>query len=303
MMALPHRFDMDAVRECFADRMTYPFKFAGQPEPTLTVAATRQWDGLAASRVRSTPGRYPGGGRAEHQLIIYLTPEVFSDCGCDGLRERRHGRPWEFDVVPAGLTGFWEDHGPMEMISLRLSPDLLAQTAEALGFPAASLRPRLGDRDPFVEHIGRALDAELAAPAPAGRLYADSLALALATRLLQNFAPAPPGRQLLSKPQVRRLVELVEERLDADLGLPDIAAAAGLSVPHLSVLFRRTFGQTPHAYVMERRVCRARGLLLGGACGIAEAAAAAGFAHPSHMAKWMRRLLGVSPSEIVRLRS
>jgi AraC family transcriptional regulator len=283
--------------------MTYPFKFAGQPEPTLTVAAARRWTGLMASRVWAAPGRYPGGGKAEHQLIIYLTPEVWSDCGCDGLRQRRHGRRWEFDLVPAGVTGFWEDHGTMEMISLRLSPDLLAETAEALAFPAPDLRPRLGDRDAFVEHIGRALDAELAAPEPAGRLYADSLALALSARLLQNFAPTPPGRQLLSKPQVRRLVEFVEENLDADLGLPDLGCAVGLSVPHLSVLFRRTFGQTPHAYVMERRVCRARRLLLTGACGIAETAAGTGFSHPSHMAKWMRRLLGLSPSELTRLRS
>jgi AraC family transcriptional regulator len=54
---------------------------------------------------------------------------------------------------------------------------------------------------------------------------------------------------------------------------------------------------------MERRVCRARSLLLSGQSGIAEAAVTAGFAHPSHMAKWTRRLLGLSPSALARLRS
>lgn len=283
--------------------MTYPFKFTGQPEPKLTVAASRQWDGLAASRVWSTPGRYPGGGKSDHQMIIYLTPEVYSDCGCDGLRERRWGRAWEFDFVPAGVTGFWEDHAAMEMIALRLSPELLAETAEALGFPAPDLAPRLGDRDAFVEHIGRALDAELEAPAPAGRLYADSLAVALSTRLLQNFTSVPPSRQLLSKPQIRRLVEYVEANLEADLTLADLARATGLSVPHMTTLFRRTFGQTAHAYVMERRVCRARSLLLEGRSSIADVALATGFAHPSHMAHWMRRLLGLTPSALAHLRS
>src|SRR5436190_2301438 len=283
--------------------MNYPYKFVGQPAPALTIGAGREWDGLTARRVRSSPGRLSGGGRPDHSLIIYLTPEVFSDCSCEHLRERRVGRSWEFDFVPAGATGFWEDHDAIEMIALRLSPQWLTDTAEALAFPQAELAPRLGARDPFVEHIGRALDAELKAPVPAGRLYADSLAVALSTRLLQNFAPAAPGRQILSKAQIRRLVEYVEENLEADLSLSTLAEVVGLSVPHTTTLFRRTMGQTVHAYVMERRVCRARALLLSGHGSIADVALAAGFAHQSHLARWMRRLLGMTPSALARLRS
>lgn len=282
--------------------MTYPFKFAGLPEPELSFAAVREWEGFSARRVRATPGRYRGGGRDEHQLIVYLTPGVTSDCACEELRDRRVGRPYEFDFVPAGASGYWEDHEPMEMIGVRLASSTLAETAEALDLPI-ELPPRLGARDAFVEHIGRALEAELAAPEPAGRLYADSLAVALSTRLLQNFAPAAPGRQLLSKAQIRRLVEYVETNLDGDLSLGELAAVVGLSVPHMTTLFRRTMGQSVHSYVMERRVCRARALLLAGRAAIAEVALEAGFAHQSHLARWMRRLLGVTPSELARLRS
>lgn len=59
-------------------------------------------------------------------------------------------------------------------------------------------------------------------------------------------------------------------------------------------------GQSVHAYVMERRVQRARTLLLGHRMTIAEVALETGFAHQSHLARWMRRLLGVTPSEILR---
>jgi AraC family transcriptional regulator len=285
--------------------VTYPFKFAGLPEPELTFGPLRDWPGLSARRTRATPGRYRGGGRDEHQLIVYLTPGVVSDCACESLHMRRVGSPYEFDFVPAGATGFWEDEAPMEMIGIRLAPSMLVETAQALELsPAqAELAPRLGARDGFVEHLGRALDAELSAPEPAGRLYADSLAVALSTRLLQNFAPAAPGRQLLSKAQIRRFVEYVEENLEADLCLEELSRVVGLSVPHMTTLFRRTMGQTVHSYVMERRVCRARALLLGGRAAISEVALEAGFAHQSHLARWMRRLLGVTPSELVRLRS
>src|SRR6185436_18711781 len=147
----------------------------------------------------------------------------------------------------------------------------------------------------------RALKAELEAPEPAGRLYADGLAVALATRLLQNFATVgATGRQILSKPQIRRLVEFVEANLEADLTLEQLAAVAGMSIPHLTTLFRRTMGQSVHAYVMERRVQRARDLLLRREMTIAEVALETGFAHQSHLARWMRRLLGVTPTDILR---
>jgi AraC family transcriptional regulator len=50
-----------------------------------------------------------------------------------------------------------------------------------------------------------------------------------------------------------------------------------------------------HEYVMRRRVERARALLVAAAMPAGQVALAAGFAHQSHMARWMRRVLGVTP--------
>lgn len=272
-------------------------------EPQLTLGAWRAWGGFAARKSAATPGRYLSSPAEEHRLIAYLTPAVPTDCACEGLRQVRVQAPFDFDLVPAGATGSWEDAAPMEMISLRLGPDLVAETAEALEVAGGcvELAPKLGGRDGLIEHIARAVQAELEAPEPAGRLYADSLAAALSARLLQNYAPAArSARQTLSKPQLRRLVEYVEINLAEDLSLSELARVVGLSIPHLTTLFRRTMGQTVHGYVMERRVCRARALLLDRSLSIPAAAYETGFAHPSHLARWMRRLLGVAPSEILR---
>lgn len=284
--------------------MTYPFKFTDIEQPSLELGRLREWGGLAARRVRATPGRHPSDPTPEHRLIFYLTPGVAADCCCEGLRQSRISAPYDFDVVPAGSGGAWEDQSACDMVAVRLAPSLVASTAEALGLPGgrADLAPRLGARDPLIEHVLRALAAELEAPAPAGRIYADSLAVALTTRLLQNFgAVGAAGRQTLSKPQVRRVVEFVETNLDGQLTLEQIAEVAGMSIPHLTTLFRRTMGQSVHAYVMERRVQRARALLLGRGMTIAQVALETGFAHQSHLARWMRRLLGVTPSEILRV--
>ena len=283
--------------------MTYPFKFPDTAPPTLSFGRSRQWGPIAATEVHATPGRYPGVVTADHRLIFYLTPEVPTDCACEGVAQRRIQSPYDFDIVPAGASGFWEDHAPCDMVSVRLAPRLVTTTAEALALPTdrTDLAPRLGGRDPMVEHVVRALMAEISAPAPAGRIYADSLATALTTRLLQSFGPiGASGRQTLSKPQIRRIVDYVEANLDGELGLEQLAEVAGMSIPHLTTLFRRTMGQSVHAYVMERRVERARSLLLDRRLSIAQVALETGFAHQSHLARWMRRLLGVTPSEILR---
>ncbi len=281
--------------------MTFPFKFTEFSEPTLTLGRRREWGPLAATEVHATPGRYAGSIQPDHRLIFYLTPSVPTDCCCEDVHQRRIGAPADFDLVPAGASGFWEDHIPCDMITVRLAPSLVASTAEALALPRADLAPRIGARDPLVEHVVRALMAELEAPEPAGRIYADGLAVALTTRLLQSFSTVgAAGRQTLSKPQIRRLVEFVEANLEHDLTLERLACVAGMSIPHLTTLFRRTMGQSVHAYVMERRVQRARDLLLKRDASIAEVALETGFAHQSHLARWMRRLLGVTPTDILR---
>src|SRR4051812_32128864 len=50
--------------------MTYPFKFAGAAEPTLTYGPARTWGGLAVRLARASPGRHPGVVVAEHRLAF-----------------------------------------------------------------------------------------------------------------------------------------------------------------------------------------------------------------------------------------
>jgi AraC family transcriptional regulator len=82
--------------------------------------------------------------------------------------------------------------------------------------------------------------------------------------------------------------------------LSELAALAELSVPHFKVLFRSTLGVPVHQYVVQRRVERARTLLLQGRLSASQVALDAGFAHQSHMAHWMGRLLGITPRELVK---
>jgi AraC family transcriptional regulator len=99
---------------------------------------------------------------------------------------------------------------------------------------------------------------------------------------------------------LRRVIEYVDAHLDQDLTLAELAAVAEFSPSHFKALFKEAAGVPVHRFVLERRIGRARLRLrlLDGRQSITAIALETGFAHPSHMACWMRRLLGLSPSQI-----
>ncbi|WP_164011901.1 AraC family transcriptional regulator [Pyxidicoccus trucidator] len=208
----------------------------------------------------------------------------------------------DIDLCPAGTSDVWETQDASASVLIRLSPALLRRAAEDMGLnpDRAGLEPRHQFRDPQIEHIGWALDADRRAGHPGGLLYSECLGLALSVHLLGRY-PAPLERERgLSKPQLRRVTEYIEEHLDQNLSLARLAGVASVSASHLKTLFKRSTGLPVHEYVVQRRVERARTLLQRGGLSAGEVALEAGFSHQSHMARCMRRVLGVTPTAVMR---
>jgi AraC family transcriptional regulator len=149
-------------------------------------------------------------------------------------------------------------------------------------------------------HVAWALEAEQRLGFPAGRAFADGLVLALAYHMLGSYAAEGGSKHGLSERELRRLYDYVEAHLDRDLSLVRLARVAGLSASHLTAMFKRATGLAVHEYVMRRRVERAKLLLVQGRLTPSEIALESGFSHQSHMARWTRRVLGVTPSALAR---
>jgi AraC-like DNA-binding protein len=112
--------------------------------------------------------------------------------------------------------------------------------------------------------------------------------------LLQRHVSRPP--QAGSNRQVA--LEPVRQRLADDLlhppSLAELAGAAGISRFQLLRRFAAAYGCTPHAWLLQQRAERARGLIAQGQS-LAEAAAGAGFADQSHMTRIFTRQFGFTP--------
>lgn len=161
----------------------------------------------------------------------------------------------------------------------------------------AAIRPQGWVRDAPLRH---AIDALLAESAfgPTTALFQNAVGTAIIARLreLDGVVSRPPRHQL-SEADLTRVIAFMEARMADDLSVADLASIAGLSPAHFSTLFRNATGEPPHRYHTRLRVERARRLLEGGATP-SDASLAVGFFDQSHLARHMRRLIGISPARL-----
>ncbi len=120
-----------------------------------------------------------------------------------------------------------------------------------------------------------------------------------------GFGLEPPrpfeGARISTQPRaVTQAVDFIHDNYAAGLSLSDIAAAVHLSPFHLSRIFKKATGVSPHQYLLQVRVNSARSLLAAGAGdrSLAEVAAAVGFADQSHLTRHFKRILGVTPRQL-----
>ena len=117
--------------------------------------------------------------------------------------------------------------------------------------------------------------------------------------------PASPARRThlrggLSPAALRRVHVFVEANLERAIRLNDLADRAGLSVYHFARAFRVSAGQTPGAFVEERRIERAKQLIAQGVRSLAEIAVECGFGTQSRLTTTFKRRIGFTPAEFRR---
>jgi len=114
-------------------------------------------------------------------------------------------------------------------------------------------------------------------------------------RALRQVAAPPQARGGLPGNAMRRVSEYVEQHLGESIDLATLAAIAGVSVFHFARQFKQTTGEAPHAFLIRRRVERARDMLTGTDLPLSEIALINGFADQGHFGRHFRRLTGTTP--------
>lgn len=149
----------------------------------------------------------------------------------------------------------------------------------------------------------RALLAEIGREAtdgwPLGTLYGDMLGLSLTTMLLKRHVneavPLPPIKGGMSIKTLKSCLEFITDNMHRDLPLSEIASVTGLSPFHFSRLFRNATRQTPHQYLLDQRLRRAKQFLRSSRLPVSQIAAEIGLNHV-HFSRTFRAKEGISPT-------
>jgi AraC family transcriptional regulator len=211
-------------------------------------------------------------------------------------------------VIPAATAlDSWYDEVEQDDIYLHLEPDFVKRVAEGadLNPDKTEIVTSLETRSPIIESMARMAFDELqrGTEAMASNLYADSLANMLAVQLLREYSShrMPPEKRYvngLTNKTLARVLDLIESDLAEDLSLRILAQAAGLSEYHFLRMFKQSTGYTPHQYIINQRVERAKELLQKTDMSITEIAYLLGFSTPAHFTHHFRRKTGVTPSAL-----
>jgi AraC family transcriptional regulator len=219
----------------------------------------------------------------------------------EGANLSRDVEEGSYSVTPAGSAFDWCTEGPVDFAHVYLPPGAVRDIASAEFDGAASspLQDVLGARDPLLQALLGALTDGVSGDKRLGALYLEGLLHTFVCRLLQVHAAGrsagPAGAHILAPFRVRRVTDFVEAGLAEDLSLADLASVAGISVFHFTRGFHRATGFAPYAYLIHRRLERAKTLLQAGELPLDEVAAACGFRTTAQFASMFRRRTGLAP--------
>ena len=179
-------------------------------------------------------------------------------------------------------------------IVLLVSPGLLGGDGNCTSNAGLEAHERYCTSDPFLLHLGEMLRYRQEAGRPIPRLVAEAIAVTFLEH--SNDSTAVQQGTHAIRTEFRLLLEYIEANLETELSVAQLARVSNMSPFHFLRRFKTAIGRTPHQYVMDRRVERAKKLLADVDHAIASIAQACGFATQAHLATVFGRAVGVTPS-------
>jgi AraC family transcriptional regulator len=260
------------------------------------------WDGLSVRGYRYGPSDVVVPPLRDYAVVAYRR-------GMTPMRRRVHTnwtvenlRPGDVSLLTRAAESHWVWPQDIEVVHVYLTQDELARTCRQMyerDVEDAELHDTVKAEDPAIHRTVMQIAHEAAQGAAGSKLMVDSLSCQLAVHILRKHAHVVfreiGGLDGLTFQQDRTIRDYIHAHLGDTLSLDVLAAVAGLSRFHFARKFRATIGTTPHAFVLQQRVERARTLLERTHDPLPDIAASCGFADQPHLTREFKKRIGVTP--------
>lgn len=254
-----------------------------------------------------------------HQQPKFDTPEhqgnwhVIAHCPRFETSGKRSGERWldgklniearnegDIAIIPAGISQRCNWYTTAQFTILAIEPKVLQQVGQDWVNPdRIELIPRfMTEQDALLQGIVSAL-TEAASGKIRDYLLIDSLKTTLAIHLLRKYCTTQPKLSSyahgLSQFKLQQITAYIDAHLCEKVKLLDLAAIAQMSPYHFLRLFKHSMGVTPHQYILQCRIEKAKYLLDKSNLSIADIATRIGFCDQSHLTRYFKRIVGVTP--------
>jgi AraC family transcriptional regulator len=285
---------------------------------TRVIEEEPRWRHKPALPNADAPSRkvIPTRWRAFQKHALKVRAESADDCHVIGIALRRInirlsfcGRVVQDGVLMPGMLvvnapGLVIDgllRGPTDVLHLHFPNEIITECGKYMEQRATELPSGpSSEQDPAIERLGMALLEADEFGSAYGTLYADSISIAIATRLLDTARKSHPSERPraagLAKWRLKRALDYIDGNLGEAVSLADLASAAGLTRMHFAAQFRGATGLRPHDYLLRRRIERAQTMLRYSNNSILDVALQVGFQTQAHFTSTFRRFVGEPPN-------
>jgi AraC family transcriptional regulator len=271
-------------------------------------SADHPWAGYSFEEAYSNGEPLPSHAWPKTTLVYVTGPQ--RSTGEQGSLHWKHRGIWSTDAIRPGTVSIirrdveiqaTEPSGsfPMMVLQLdnsklqRLAPNQVLTIDKSLGSAQVT-------RDFRLTALLSTIREEVREGCTSGRLYAESISLALLAYLAGRYATLRPPDNCeasLSPAQKRGLIDYIRANLTDNISVTELAGVVQMSPSHFARVFKASFGVTPYRCVMQERVEGAKDMLASTELSASKVAMAFGFASQSHFVKVFRQVTGVTPKQ------
>ena len=213
-------------------------------------------------------------------------------------------RPGGFSITHGWGVSAVRNPQRLETLNLGLLHDQLVRVAErefSGSVQDLELVECYQKTHPEIVGLGQAFNMLMRSPRSGGGLSAETLWTQIVLQLLWNCSSVPKQAdrpyEKLSDSRVQRVVDYLQSSYSEEASLKDMAAMVGLTPNYFLNAFKKATGKTPHRYLRDFRMEKARELLANPQLSILNVALAVGYPTQSHFTNVFSKEMGITPAQ------
>ncbi|MBW4451761.1 MAG: AraC family transcriptional regulator [Nostoc indistinguendum CM1-VF10] len=276
------------------------------PQPLIISSPVAGWNGFYFAYHRQSNYELPETSPFQHIITIY-TREFQSKLKINGHWQNKSYTATDVGIFPAHKISPAVQFEPeLGFIHVGLEPAIITRVAyESVNADAVEIVQQLQTHDPLIQQIGLTLKQEIETSGFDSSLYIESAVNLLAVHLLKRYSTQKfiirEYTGGLPKHKLKEAIAHINDNLDQNLSLAEIAAIAQISPHYFASLFKQSMGIAPHQYITKCRVERAKYLLAKRELSIIQVSQLVGFQSQSHFTKVFRKYIGITPQAFKKL--